>query len=193
VEEPPATTSVTVAPEVLARYEGQYQLEVGALFSVVLDNGDLFMEAGGMPRMKLHAVSETEFDVPDLGARIAFTTDASGRAIGLVAHMGSSEISGTRIEQFHPDSQLLAEYTGDYFSDELDTVWRIAVENGHLVMHVGRASTFELQLTARDSFAADRFSGTFERGPGGAVAAVVLDAGRVKNLRAVKTQRGDGG
>jgi hypothetical protein len=33
-----------------------------------------------------------------------------------------------------PDSRALAEYAGTYFSEELDAVWRLSVENGLLVL-----------------------------------------------------------
>ena len=111
----------------------------------------------------------------------------------IVAHLGSDDVAGTRIDDYEPTARQLAEYAGDYYSDELDSVWHLVEIDGVLELHVGYSSEFELQFTSEDAFAADRFSGTFERDETGAVTEVVIDAGRVKNLRAVKhTGSGNG-
>jgi hypothetical protein len=186
VEEKAAAAAVSLDPEALEEFVGEYQLEIGLLFKVGEENGSLFMEAGGMPRMELVPVSDTEFMVSELDARFSFHTDEAGRVARVIAHLGSDEISGTRLDGYVPTPRQVAEYAGNYHSDELDTVWRLVEADGGLELQVGFTSKFELQFTAEDTFAADRFSGTFERGADGTVAAVVLNAGRVKNLRAVK-------
>ena len=64
---------------------------------------------------------------------------------------------------------MLEEYIGNYYSDELDIVWRVEAQDEGLVMQVGINSKFELQLIAEDSFSADSFLGVFQRGADGAV------------------------
>jgi CubicO group peptidase (beta-lactamase class C family) len=180
------TEAVVVDPGVLASYEGQYQLEIGNLLTITSKDGALRLQAGDSPLMELVPLSSTDFDSADLGARISFSTGASGSATGLVAHMGKNQIAGTRIESYEPTPKELARLTGSYYSDELDSVWRIDAQDGNLMMSIGVNSKFELQLTAADTFAAEQFSGVFQSDTNGAVSGLVINAGRVKSLLAVR-------
>jgi CubicO group peptidase (beta-lactamase class C family) len=186
VEEASEAVAVVLDPEALEGLEGEYQLEIGLLFKISVKDATLFMEAGGMPSMEMIPFSETEFNVAELGVMIVFERDAAGRALEVSARQGSTVIGGKRLDAYDPTQTELAGYTGDYYSDELDAVWRIAGGDGTLVLQVGFGPKFELQFTGKDAFAANQFSGTFERDATGDVNAVVIDAGRVKNLRAVK-------
>lgn len=53
---------------------------------------------------------------------------------------------------WRPDARALAEYAGTYFSDELDAVWRLAVEDGPLVLRRRGHAAGRLVPTRPDVF-----------------------------------------
>jgi CubicO group peptidase (beta-lactamase class C family) len=182
-----AAETVVLDPGTLDGLDGDYQLEIGVMFKVTIEGDKLFMEGAGMPPMELVPISETEFMFAELGAKITFERDPAGRASKITAHVGSDAMEGIRIDGYEPTAAEFAGYAGSYYSDELDTVWRLVAEDGTLSFWVGFGPGHPIQFTGKDTFASDRFTGTFERGPDGEVTAVVIDAFRTKNLRAVKT------
>jgi PQQ-dependent dehydrogenase (methanol/ethanol family) len=77
--------TVTVAPEILSRYVGTYELPLGGpkqapvLMTVTLDNGGLKLQAGNSSRkVDLQPTSPTSFVTRDPISRIQFVMDAGG-------------------------------------------------------------------------------------------------------------------
>lgn len=57
-----------------------------------------------------------------------------------------------RIEPVHPTATELADYAGDYVSDELLATYRIRPKDGRLIVTIGWNQPIELQPTLRDEF-----------------------------------------
>jgi CubicO group peptidase (beta-lactamase class C family) len=77
----------------------------------------------------------------------------------------------------------LAEYTGSYYSHELDVTYLLSADEGRLTVVVSRMPARSIQPIAMDVFAAGGRTYRFQRGADGSVAGFILDAGRVRNLR----------
>jgi CubicO group peptidase (beta-lactamase class C family) len=86
-----------------------------------------------------------------------------------------------RVEQWTPGD--LSAFAGVYTSEEAETVLRVAVENGKLVMHRRPDASFALEPTYTDAFASPLDSVHFLRGEGGKIAALSLSGSRVWDLR----------
>jgi CubicO group peptidase (beta-lactamase class C family) len=76
----------------------------------------------------------------------------------------------------------LAEYTGSYYSEELDVTYRISLSNGDLRLEVGNGLDGRLRRSADDRMRRGAVTLQFERDANGRITGLVLDAGRVKNL-----------
>ncbi|HEY7236259.1 MAG TPA: serine hydrolase, partial [Gemmatimonadaceae bacterium] len=78
----------------------------------------------------------------------------------------------------------LSVYAGDYYSDEVDATYHIAVEGGTLVLSAHHVPAQRLTFTAPDTFrAAGGLTLHFERSAGAAPAAFSVEAGRVRHIR----------
>jgi hypothetical protein len=83
-----------------------------------------------------------------------------------------------------------AAFVGEFYSDELDSTWRIEAKKGILRMHRRWAEPRLLTAAGPDEFTA--ISGLrlrFERKPEGGVTGFTLDAGRVRGLHFEKKGR----
>jgi hypothetical protein len=77
---------VSVAPAVLQRYVGEYELAPGFTIQVSLEGDRIMAQATGQPKVPLFAQAETEFFYKVVDAQITFQVDANGKATGLVLH-----------------------------------------------------------------------------------------------------------
>ena len=86
------------------------------------------------------------------------------------------------------DDEQLADYLGEYRCDDMESVYRISVENSKLFIHFNFSRKRELLQTLPDLFilTKERFNGmlfTFSRDPSRAITGFDLEFGRVKSLR----------
>jgi CubicO group peptidase (beta-lactamase class C family) len=79
--------------------------------------------------------------------------------------------------------EQLKEYLGDYYSDELQVTFRLAIKEGKLQFVHRNAPENPLRPTLKDKFAVRRYKINFIRDEEKKLAGFTLDAGRVKNLR----------
>jgi CubicO group peptidase (beta-lactamase class C family) len=85
------------------------------------------------------------------------------------------------VEAWSPTAAELSPLAGTYSSEEVGTTWRLAFEDGRLVVKHRGISEKPLVPTVKDTFALDGMQLTFQRA-GGSVTGFLLDAGRVKGL-----------
>jgi hypothetical protein len=94
------------------------------------------------------------------------------------------------VQLVKPTSAQLAEYPGDYRSDEVQVTYRIVLEDGKLfVRHENEFKDIPkspLQPTTSDAFFFQGINLQFTRDASNRIASFTLNAGRVKNIRFVK-------
>ncbi len=87
-----------VAPEVLERYVGQYQLAPGFVITIARDGTQLTVQLTGQSALGIYPSSETEFFVRVVDAQLTFRVGAEGEVEGLTLHQGG-------LDQFAPKVQ----------------------------------------------------------------------------------------
>jgi hypothetical protein len=77
----------------------------------------------------------------------------------------------------------LAAFAGSYYSEELESVYRVSVDGTALKLRRGsRRQVFTLQPGAKDEFRVPGSVIRFRRGPDGVVTGLVVDADRIRGL-----------
>jgi CubicO group peptidase (beta-lactamase class C family) len=121
-------------------------------------------------------------------ARRAAAEPASPRAAPLQSSAGYGKSGGAEPASRNASAEL-AQYTGDYYSEELGTTYRILLRDGVLVAEHRRHTDTPLTGTVRDRFVGDNWwfrSVQFSRDDAGRVDGFLLSGGRVRNLRFVR-------
>jgi CubicO group peptidase (beta-lactamase class C family) len=81
----------------------------------------------------------------------------------------------------------LQAFAGDYYSEELDSVYRVSVDGTNLKLRRGvRRQVFTLVAGPKDEFDLPGSLIRFRRGPDGAITGLVVDADRTRGLALVK-------
>ena len=100
------------------------------------------------------------------------------------AYQNGQETPAKRLSDVPPDA--LADYVGEYHSDELQVTYAIALDEGQLSLRIQSNPPSALSVNKQDEASAEVGTMAFERDDHGMVTGFVLQSGRVRNLRFVK-------
>lgn len=184
--------TVAPGPEILQRYCGRYEVQPGLIATITLQDNNLFAEAGELPKTKMIPLSPTRFEIREAGAEVTFVADEQGRITKMMVMMQGQEITAMRLPDFDPARVDLAEFTGEYFSDELNTTYTLVVESGKLIARHFRTGDIHLKPVKADGFTGNQwFFGQVEmiRDNNKSINGFMVSTGRVRNLKFVKQER----
>jgi CubicO group peptidase (beta-lactamase class C family) len=188
----PAAPAVTVNPAIYDAYVGRYELQGGMIVTITKESGLLMAQPAGQPKTELVPESETRFLVKTINAEVTFQRDDKGKVNQFTLQQGSQTRSAKRIEPFTPDTAALAEYAGEYYSEELGTVYSLIVKDGKLMAQHRRHNDITMTPKVIDQFAGNMWffvSVYFTRDNNKQITGFNLTGGRVRNLRFVKQSR----
>jgi beta-lactamase regulating signal transducer with metallopeptidase domain len=90
---------VFIDPNILEKYVGYYQLGPYAIFTIRRQGDQLFVQLTGQRSLEVFPESTTKFFYKAVRAQLSFTSDAQGRATGLVLHQNGFEKPAPRIDE----------------------------------------------------------------------------------------------
>jgi CubicO group peptidase (beta-lactamase class C family) len=185
-EKTPATaiaSTITLTEEQLKDKVGLYRFaETGEFRRITLRDGKLWIDGSGL-KASLMPLTPNRFRAGP-GAEVTFEKSANGKWT-LKRSRNNQEDAFEKVEAFAPTAQQLAEFTGSYYSEELDTTWRLTVENEKLTAIDRNEQKIALTPTFRDAFTG-RFQAEFSRNAQGQVSGFVIHAGRIRQVKFVK-------
>lgn len=94
---PAPRRELAVAPAILDRYVGIYELTPGFQFTVTRDGSQLYFQATGQGKAELFAESETKFFFKVVDAEVVFTVGPDGPATALKLFQGGTEQVAKRV------------------------------------------------------------------------------------------------
>jgi CubicO group peptidase (beta-lactamase class C family) len=181
--------SRVIQPDTVAleAYVGDYELQ-DVVVTVRVDNKKLLARARGQPEVELVAESENRFLIQENQSRVWFEGNDTGKATRLILEQDGERHAAPRVVLLQPEelTKRIADYTGEYSSDELETSYTVKVRNNELiVMHprLGEASVTPTRI-------ADKFQGeawfsfhvAFTRDKAGTVTGFRLSTHRTRNV-----------
>ena len=138
----------------------------------------------------LSPVSETSFRASLINATVAFAVDRDGSATMEEIAATGDKSTYKRMPAPKTDAGRLADFTGDYISDELDTTWRMEPSGVALKLRRRALPDITLQPVFPDAFNSPGGVIRFVRGANGRVTGFVIGAGRVTGFVFRRAPRG---
>jgi len=89
---------VPINPALLDGYTGRFKYAGDMVVTITKENNKLFAQATGQGKMELFPVSETEFVLKEINARVTFLKDESGKVNKFKLRMNGSDTELPRIE-----------------------------------------------------------------------------------------------
>lgn len=160
----------------------------GTIWRLTAKDGELMASVFGLS-FRLAALSAAHFRAVDapVQVKIHFQKQNPGKPRTVNVELESQEPAALEaIELVSPTPTQLAEYAGDYYSDELQATYKLASEEGRLIVRRRNASVLHLNPTLKDQFEVSGTNVSFTRDDQGRVTGFSLSAGRVKDIRFVK-------
>lgn len=152
--------SVKLGLAQLQKFEGHYWNPVRALSGkVYLKDGALyFSRAEGAEGREMIALGDAEFQLKVEGDDV-FKVKFVGGPQGMALHYSMSGSDPQVYEAFQPapySKDELAQFSGTFYSEELDAAYTLSAGAGGLTASNLRAGTVSLKPTRRDMFAGDK-------------------------------------
>ena len=186
LDDPESQAEFTPSAKDLEAIRGKFLLDLGVMVNITAEEGKPVLTFSETTPFEMTPRGADRFYIGGLDAMLVFEDKADGAWSGFRVELDSNTMQAVRVEPFETDSAQLQEFSGNYFSEDLGVDWRMELEEQQLLMRVGVNAEFPLLFTGEDRFASGGFTGRFERNSSGQVTAVVVDAGRTKNLKAVR-------
>jgi CubicO group peptidase (beta-lactamase class C family) len=180
-----AAPSVDDAPieltgDQLAGRAGLYRrLDGGSYLRLEMREDQLVLDAG--PGYELVPLAEDRFRLSGVPAEIRFDVTEDGSRMTVIQRGSRREYE--EVDPAEYSESELAMFCGTYYSEELDSSYRLYLEGGELIVQRGRGEPIPLRPTVADEFTLDGDRVTFERDDRGRLETFVLDAGRVRGIR----------
>ena len=180
------TPSVDVAPAILDSYAGLYRLGPGWYVRIRRDGKELKTRATREAEFPMTPRSQSEFWVDAYRSPMTFERNRTGDSTYLTYH-------GQRHPRLDEPGPLthgqLADFAGEYFSDELQTSYRVEARDSALVLLHQRYGMIPLSRFWREEFGCALWFGNveFQRDDAGRVIGFSITAGdRSRNNRFLK-------
>ena len=97
-KKPEVVKTIKLPDGVLQSYTGEYELKPGFVFNITFNDGSLYCQPTGQPKLELMPVSEYEFVLKEIEARISFLKGSNQMIEKLILHQGGKEIPALKIK-----------------------------------------------------------------------------------------------
>jgi hypothetical protein len=163
--------------------------EINDVMELDFNDGKLSL-LDGNELLPLHAITPDVFICEQDGAEIRFEPAGPGGKQRTVVTRSTGESNPYELLPLAEESSSdrVAEFTGDYMSEEIDPVYRLADTSGKLTISWLKHRAQQIKPAGRDLFYNSDLTVHFIRDPQTeAVSGFVLSTGRIQNLRFKKS------
>ncbi|MGD8497102.1 MAG: serine hydrolase [Gemmatimonadales bacterium] len=178
-------------PENFDRYAGRYELDEAPGFVLTFSRraDSLFVQATGQSELRIHAVSDSTFEIGGVEASVTFHEEEDGPVKSLTLHQNGDH-PAQRLVDWAPDADALAAYAGRYFSQELETYYDVIVQDGHLVVQHRRLDDVTLTPISENKFSGGYPLATveFTVGADGVATGFAASNGRTRDVRFARVE-----
>lgn len=174
----------------LGPYLGEYEMRPGFILNFTTQGNQLMVQATNQPRFAMFASAPDSFFVKAFEASVVFPkTVGSGPVTAATWLQNGREFPLKRFVRDTPTVESLRACAGDYFSEELRTLYSLSERDGKLAVRYPRGVR-ELTPTTRDVYVGGLPLGvvTFRRNAAGACEGLSITTGRVRDLQFKKVR-----
>lgn len=160
----------------------------GMVMELSLQNGKLLAEAFG-ESVQIAPVTETDFVTVAAPFDLRISFEKPGRGKPWLMHVceeGERPDTLKMIEVVLSGTDQLAEYVGEYASEELRVTYQLVLEDGNLFVRHKNAPKDPLRPGFSDMFWVDPITLLFTRDDRARVSGFTVDTGRVRQVRFVR-------
>lgn len=181
---PPPQPAYAIAPALLLNYAGWYRSSrSNNAFRFYIKDNKFWVNGPG----ELTPRADNRFSIGNTNNNYIFTGQPK-REMLMIREEGDT-IYFSRQDSAIVNEQTMKEYTGTYYSDEVEVSNKIEYKNGGLIaMLPGGRGSVPMQPTSKDAFSGGGGAFIFERDKKGKIAGYTYSTGRARNVVFKKTE-----
>lgn len=187
-DDTPIITAPLTQEDSLEQYVGTYEIKGAFVIHVNRDRDLLSWELVGQGTYDLQPNEEKEatFYMIEAPVSVTFSKIKDGKSFVATIDQGGSTMVADRRESVYITAEVLESYTGDYYSNELETMYSISRKGEDLYCGIKGKEAIKMGTLNMDEFTFNFGKLVFKRDPIEAVAGFELSLGRTKGLKFVK-------
>jgi len=170
----------------LQPFLGDFEMRPGFVLTFSAEGNRLQVQATGQPRFPMFASAEDRFFTKAFEAAVRFDPPATAGGVVATAtwQQGGRDLPLKRVVRDTPSAEALQACVGEYYSDELRTLYRLWVRDGKLMLRVPRGEMALEPMSLRDLFSAPFpvIALQLRRNAAGSCESFAVTTGRVRNL-----------
>jgi hypothetical protein len=178
--------TITLSKKELAAYEGSYWNDKAYVVrKIYLRNDTLRYFRSVNSESPIVPVGKDEFQMLQVPDVVSIKFQVKGLERSMIVTVGDG-IPGTfnGFEPVEPTKTELESYTGEFYSPELETTYKIYLKNDTLSYHHARHGDFQMKILKKDVLEGEwpLSISKYKRDGTGQVTGIFISNGRVKNL-----------
>jgi len=182
-----STTTEPLEEFSLNQLTGNYEIRPGVVLEVTLKNGILHvLQSWNKSDYYIGKIKGNTYQIPgDTSIQFTFSDLKDDVATVLTVFQNGEDRIWKRKDEIDVSNLKLEDYTGNFYSEELDASYLIYLDDEKLKLKIANYDPQELTLYDTDTFTTDGGLARFYRS-NGMITGFELDAGRVTNLKFLK-------
>jgi len=178
------STSNTLEKFTLNKLTGNYEMQAGVVLKITVKNDSLHvLQSWNKSSYNVINTKGNTYEIPnDPSIQFVFSELKGDLTQILTVFQNGNETICKRKEELELASLNMEDYTGKYYSEELDATYLLFLEDDKLKVKIANYDSQELTLYKTDTFTSDGNLVRFNRS-NGVILGLELDAGRVTNLK----------
>jgi len=169
------------------KFVGDYEIEPGVVLGISVKNDTVnVIQSWNKSTYSIIKTGGNTYEIPGV-ADLSFTFSelSNGQTNLLTVIQGGETSKARRKEKVDLSGVKLTDYTGNYYSTEMDATYDMTLEEDVLTLTIENKQSYTCSLSDTDQFNVPLGMIRFQR-TDGLVSGFELDSGRVKNLKFVK-------
>jgi CubicO group peptidase (beta-lactamase class C family) len=180
---PKTTSNETIFT--LEQLSGKYEIKPGVISNISIENGSLHvLQEWNKSEFNLHRVKGNTYEISK-EAKIQFVfSDLKDKAAQiLTVYQNGSKTVAKRYEGKDRSGIILNDYTGRFYSPELESTYDIILKEGKLIVHHARHGDFPVQVLSKDSLEIKNFASIdIVRDTENTITGIRVSNGRARNV-----------
>ena len=91
-------TIIAIDPAILDNYTGKYKLNDNIIVTITKENSKLFAHPTDQPKLEMSSISETDFVIKEINAKLSFVKGENGKVTKIKLNMNGTDTQMPRIE-----------------------------------------------------------------------------------------------
>ena len=167
----------------LKKYEGMYWNDTENYSrKIYVKNDTLWYLRSNNKKSPLIPIAENEFQIGGINEKLVLKFENNNNRLSLIT-ANSSITTFEKFEDKTPTIEDLKAYIGDFYSNELETFYKIGLKDGKLYGYHFRYGEFEVQILKKDVLSWSGMAiSKYQRNENGNILGFTITMNRIRNL-----------